>query len=591
MLNGRVYRAACLPLLLALVVAGVSFGDRPGPITSALATDAFDGPRTAEELSDLAREFPDRRPGSEADQRLAVLLADKIRGLGSPTSSGFRVSSHQFEGQTIDGERTLTNVVAERSGLSGASPIVIIAHRDAAGKGAEAELSGTAILLELARVFASRETRRTIILVSTSGGSGGDAGAQNFVSSMKGPIDAALVLGDLASRNARRPFVTSFSDALGSAPSVLTRTVESAIAQEVGTRPGAPGLLSQFVHLAFPLTVGEQGPLNAAGVPAVLMQVSGERGPLPDAQISPQRVENFGRAVLNSVDALDRGEDLAGTQTVLLLSRELIPGWALRLLCAALIFPVAILALDALARVLRRREPVRRWAMWGLSCAVPFLLSALLVVVAAHLGVIGARPAAPVLTSAMPVDGSAKLLLVAFLLLLALFWLSWPLLARRLNAGERPAGPDAGVAVMLMLLATTLLVWLVNPFTALLLIPALHLLPLVLAPELRPRRALGLAVIVLSAMPPILLVAFYAHALHTGAIGSAWTLLLLLSGGQFGFASTVLASLFFGALAASLLIALQGRTSTEELLGVSIRGPVSYAGPGSLGGTESAVRR
>ena len=40
-----------------------------------------------------------------------------------------------------------------------------------------AELSGTAALLELARVFAARETKRTIVLVSTSGGSGGDAGA------------------------------------------------------------------------------------------------------------------------------------------------------------------------------------------------------------------------------------------------------------------------------------------------------------------------------------------------------------------------------------------------------------------------------
>ena len=89
--------------------------------------------------------------------------------------------THRFQAQTIDGERTLSTVIAQRPGASGGAPIVIVAHRDAAApvrSAPEAELSGTAALLELARVFAARETQRTIILVSTSGGSGGDAGAR-----------------------------------------------------------------------------------------------------------------------------------------------------------------------------------------------------------------------------------------------------------------------------------------------------------------------------------------------------------------------------------------------------------------------------
>jgi Peptidase family M28 len=591
MLNGRIYRAACLPLLLALVVAGVSFSDRSGPITSTLATDAFDGARAAEELSSLARSFPDRRPGSAGDDALAEHVAHTLEGLGKVGRGGFQVHVSHFRAQTIDGERDLTNVIAERPGSSGASPIVILAHRDAAGRGSEAELSGTAVLLELARVFSSRETSRSIILVSTSGGSGGDAGAEDFAAHASRPIDAAIVLGDLASRDARRPFVVSVSDGLGSAPSELTSTVQGSIAQQVGTRPGAQTLLSQFAHLAFPLAVGEQGPLNASGIPAVLVQVSGERGPAPGAQISSQRIENFGRAVLASVDALDRGPNVAGPQAVLLLSREWVPGWAVRLLCAALLLPVALLALDAVARVRRRGESMVHWGVWAVSCALPFLLSALLVLAFAHLGLLGARPSAPVLTSAMPVDTTAKAVVGAVLLCLALMWLCWPRLVARLGVRGRPTEPAAGVAVILVLLTTILLVWLANPFAALLLIPALHLLLLVLSPELRPRRALGLAVIVCSALAPALLVFFYAHALHTGLIGVGWTLLLLLAGGQVSLLSVLLGSLFLGVLAASLIIALQGRASTEELPAVSIRGPVSYAGPGSLGGTKSALRR
>ena len=79
-----------------------------------------------------------------------------------------------------------------------------------------AELSGTAALLELARVFAARETQRTIVLVSTSGGSGGDAGAADFAAHVHGPFDAAIVLGDLAGAHLRNPL--SFPSRTASAP-------------------------------------------------------------------------------------------------------------------------------------------------------------------------------------------------------------------------------------------------------------------------------------------------------------------------------------------------------------------------------------
>ena len=70
-----------------------------------------------------------------------------------------------------------------------------------------------------------------------------------------------------------------YSDGFGSAPLQLQRTVADAITQEAGIDPGAPSTLGQLAHLAFPLAVGEQGALDARGVPAVLVQASGERGP------------------------------------------------------------------------------------------------------------------------------------------------------------------------------------------------------------------------------------------------------------------------------------------------------------------------
>ena len=155
MLNWRLYRAAFVPFLFALALAAFSLSPRPLPLTSTLAPDAFQGPRAFAELRSLAARFPDRRPGSAGDGRLAAVVASTLKGLGGTAGGGFSVRVQRFDAQTIDGERTLSTVIAERPGSTSATPIVILAHRDAAAAGSEAELSGTAGLLELARVFAS----------------------------------------------------------------------------------------------------------------------------------------------------------------------------------------------------------------------------------------------------------------------------------------------------------------------------------------------------------------------------------------------------------------------------------------------------
>ena len=203
-------------------------------------------------------------------------------------AGGFTVRTQRVSGQTIEGERTLSTVIAQRPGSTDATPIVIVAHRDAAAAGSPAELSGTAALLELARVFAARETQRTIVLVSTSGGSGGDAGAAQLagggIAATGGVTDPSTrrsCSGDLAGTRTSKPFVRALLGWLRLGAAALQRTVaERDRAARPASDPGAPSTLGQLAHLAFPLAVGEQGPLDAAGLPAVLVQASGERGPV-----------------------------------------------------------------------------------------------------------------------------------------------------------------------------------------------------------------------------------------------------------------------------------------------------------------------
>src|ERR1700677_3815230 len=113
MLNGRIYRAAFAPFVLALAIAAFSLTARPAPLSSTLAPDAFDGQQALAEAKQLAAEFPQRRPGSAGDERLAQRVAHTIEGLGGMAGGGFSVRVQQVREQTIDGEQTLQTVIAQ----------------------------------------------------------------------------------------------------------------------------------------------------------------------------------------------------------------------------------------------------------------------------------------------------------------------------------------------------------------------------------------------------------------------------------------------------------------------------------------------
>jgi hypothetical protein len=178
----------------------------------------------------------------------------------------------------------------------------------------------------------------------------------------------------------------------------------------------------------------------------------------------------------------------------------------------------------------------------------------------------------------------------------ALAWLLWGTLVRRFGWGVRPDAEVAGLALLLVLLAIGVLAWVGNPLTALLALPALHLWLVFAAPELRPRRAIALALVALGVAPLALVIVFYAHQLGLGAGDLAWMGVLLLAAGHVGFAGTILWSVAFGSLAGAVMLAAVALPATAgiraaEGVEVTIRGPLSYAGPGSLGGTKSALRR
>ena len=592
MLDSRLYRAAFVPVLFAIVVAAFALAERPRPIGTTLAPDAFDGRRAFATLSELARTDPRTRPGSPGDQALASRVARELRAaIVGERSGSVRVT--RTTGETIDGEQRLSTVIGERPGLNDRR-IVVVAHRDRAAEDDRGRLSATAALIELARLYHGRPTRRTLVFASTSGGSGGMAGVRALRRQLRGPIDAVIVIGDIATREDVRPFVVPWSERGGFAPMRLRRTVERALQLETDLDPGSPRALAQWARLAVPLTLTPQGALGAEGLSAVTIQSSGERGPAPDAEVSRAQLQAFGRGTLRSISALDNGPDVpAGPREYVIFRGRILPRGTVSVIGALLLFPALVASVDGLARVRRRRQHVAVWLRWLLACAAPFVLAAL---VARLLGLVGMVPS---LLGAVDPKGvppePAAIVVVALVVVLGLL-VRVPL-ARALGGRGAPESdevPGASAAVGLAMTALAIAVWWFNPYTALLLVPAVHLWLLAAVPEVRlPRPVLALMVLV--GLVPFALVGLYYAGQFDLTFGElVWECVLLLAGGTVGPLGALVWSAVLGCGVGALLMVARKRVADEEgpTSGpLSTRGPLTYAGPGSLGGTASALRR
>jgi len=604
-LDGRAYRAAFLPAFLVLFVVAFSLENRPAPASTTLAPEAFSATRTfgsgpatppLNSLLELGRTYPERSPGSPGDAGLADRVARAFASDGR-----FTVRRLEHPADTGRREVQLETVVGVRPGVS-SRRIVVVAHRDAAGTPALAELSGTAVLLELSRIADLRDLRRTLVLVSTSGGTIGGAGARAWAESVGDPtqIDGIVVLGDLASVNTRRPWVVPWSNDSEPAPLALRRTLEAAVRSEVGSDPGGARAVVQWMRRAVPLAVTEQGPLLAAGLPAVLLQASGEAGPRPGDEVSLRRLNGFGRAALRTITALDEapaprpivGGDPAatGTDGVVTL-RKVLPTWAVRTAVLTLALPALLAAIDAWMRARRRGARPGRWLAWVAAGAAPLLVGWAWARLLDLTGVLDApRGGTPV--QAVPLEAGGVAAMVSTLIVTVAAWvLLRPVIRRATGAHGDPAAGGGAAGLGALLIALTLALAVGNPYAAALVLPAAHVWPAVTAPESRAPWWLTLIALAGGLALPALALLVYNVTLGMGSIELAWLLFLAAAGGALGFGTAVAISLYGGCLVALLvLLAARRRAAGERPDMLVTRGPAGYAGPGSLGGTRSALR-
>jgi Peptidase family M28 len=595
-LDLRIYRASFVAGLLAFLVVMFSLQERPRPLGATLAPDAFNGTIAQSDTAGLVKRYPDRRPGGPGDEAVGTLVQNRFRALG------FQTYRDSFHGDVDGDSMRMSNVVGTLSAPSDRQ-VVVMAPRDAEGRPGASIASDTAVLLELAGALDGSSRKKTFVFVSLDGSAADSAGARRFADTYKDKdkVDAVLVLDDIGAASASRPFLIPWaSDSKRGSIQVL-RTASAELAREAGVRAGSESWGAQYLRQAWPLTLGEQGPLVSSGMDALTLTSRGEvpREGAGDTleRLSDTRLGEFGRAAFGTLLAFDGAQTIKDSPSrYLVAGRKVIPAWAIALLGIGFTLPALIASVDAYARGRRRGLPVGGRVRWALASVVPFLVTLAAAFVFQIVDWLPGSAAAALSPATAPTFGEALAPLVALALIFILAWIFVRPLAMGRERWHLPdhgletQDPSSAVALAFLVSLEVMLVCVINPFAGLVLVPVAHLCALAALPDPPRRRILGGATLAIALALPALAILYYGARLDLGLDPSSYALMLLGTVTD----SPVTAALFAlvaGTLSSVLIECFGGLAEGPEDMPITVRGPASYAGPGSLGGTESALRR
>ena len=568
MIDLRLWRIVLLAVPLALVVAMFSLQEIPRPAEPGLPPDAFETEAAATLARDLARAHPSPRPGSDQDEGLAEAVLARFKEISS-----MEVSEQRFSGSYRGDEFELRNLIGILPGPS-ERQVAVIANRDVlTGSGAASTIASTAALLEIASAFAGSTHEKTLVFVSSDGGSIGALGARRFAEDYSDAalLDAVIALSQPAAAEPQEPLMLPWSTGTESTSIRLARTAAATVSAEAGRPAGDEGPISDIFRLAIPSALGEQGPLVEMGFDSVRLSSSGELPPPPDldepSEVSSVTLGRFGRAALSLMLAVDAAREPLehGPGTYIGLAGNLLPGWTLALLALALLLPPAVVGFGGVAVTAGSPTQAARAIGWVALRAVPFLLGFVLLALAGLVGLLPS-PEFPFLPGAEDLGLGGK---VAVAITAAAFAASGFLLRPLLAPPPSLAALAPAAAVSLSAL-TGFGIWLVNPYLGLLVALGLQLWVLA-ASEVVPGRLAAAGLVLAGLIPALAAVAALADRFDAG-FGVVLDLLFMFTGGQLPVLLGLLACLLAGTGIA--IVAARGEDKGEAG-GMSLRGMVA----------------
>lgn len=544
-------------MLVGIVVVMFSLVSRPQPLPLEISLEPFDDAAAALGTQRLLDAAPERQPGADGDAAAAAYIKEQFESL-----EGGNLASDRFEARYRRRQVELENVIYTLTGETD-ELVVVSAPRDCvAGPCAASSASASAALIELARAMSRAHHRKTMVFVSTDGSVAGAAGAKQLAEYLKDrPVTAVIVLSQPGANEPRQRHVVPWSTSTRATSVQLVQSARQAIESEIAfDKPPLRGTGSELVRLAVPAGLGEQAPMIAAGLDAVALSGAGERriSASEDEEFSAETLGMIGRAALTLLRALDDAppELVSGPSSRVPLSGKLVPGWALSLLALTLLLPLVAAAVESAAGARRNRQPLAAALVWVASRCLPFVVAFAFAYLLTLLRLIPA-PAFPFDPALWPIDLQA---VIAAALLLSAIVATQIALEERLRPPRSAEGTVAALGVSIAVCG--LVTWLINPYFALITLPALHLVLAATSPRLPKPVRLGLPIVAL--LIPIVVLDALGRQLGIGFPEASWQSLLMFTGGHFGPLSALPVVLAAGCLAATLQVVLGGWTNMRE---------------------------
>jgi hypothetical protein len=461
--------AALLPPLIALLTLR-----QPAIPQHPLPPLEFDGKAAATAAASfVAAEHTNNQeccaPGSGGELAGADWVSRKLKVLDSGPSQVAFAARVPGESSPV----AMSNVIAYRPGRS-RQIIAVVAHRDGSTAG---DAAGTGMLIQLARTFVDMPRDRGLVLVSTDGGRTGAQGAAAFGRTwgLRSRIVAAIVIDRVAAPDGTPLRIVVRPDTpQGTSPTVYS-TARDGLEAFYHAPALTPGLFDQLSGYAVPYTTREQGPLIARDIPAVTLTAGAPGDHLQLNDLDAAQLGRAGAATANIVAELNSAATIErGGEPALFLSGKVMRGWLAEVTVAMLLVPFVVCVLDVVARLRRRRVPIApgiralgwRFAAW------------FTVLVALWIEALAPGGLMPKFDSA-PLRGQTGATTAGMLLAAGAGLLVWrfggrPRLVREGGVtGSDRTGGLAGALVGLLFAAVLLTA--VDPFTLIILLPAVHL--------------------------------------------------------------------------------------------------------------------
>jgi len=532
LLNARLYRTAWLVAGVAIIVALLTLQSRPAPPEPDVPF-AIDGAVVRDAAARLEGVAPLRVPGSQDDIDAAQWMQEQLSGIpgaDGATPERSRVGRQEFVARYGRSLVQLTNVylvVPGGTGTGSQDGVVVVAPRDTPPR-VRAGATSSALLVEMARLWATSSHQRPMLFVSTDGSTVGNAGMRWFLSRFSDFRIGAVVVLDAAADGTGRG-IEIWSRGRDGRQALGLESVARTALERGGMQPARhDGLWTQLARMAVPASFGDQAPAVAAGIPAVTLAGRPDGPPVYRDLPEPERISLVGEAAMGLLGTLDRMEEIPPpSRGVVLADRELSAG-VLRIVILLLALPLVVAAVDALARLRRagvRLRPGMRALLWR---AVPLAAAAIVLHLLGVAGLVpGASAGAPPLPADVPLTPRGGLALGITALVAVAAWLGTR--ARAKAVGAAPAAEAA--AGLVALAAVSAAAWVLRPSVLLVLLPAAHA---VLIATAVPRRWQVSACAAAAALPLLGLAAVTGAQVDRDPLFGAWYLLATTAEGARG---------------------------------------------------------